>query len=93
MTELVPSEDIEKIVGTRRHRTMHLGIANSEDGQFYILHSKECEERTEDLRDCEFSVALDTHGVDFWMVDTPLMLHIDDISLEIFTEEYGDSYE
>lgn len=90
MTNLVSADDIEKIVGAPRHRTMHLGIANSEDGQFYILHSKECKSSGIDLRECEFSVALDEYGVEFWEVDTPLILHIDAVVGEIFTDSYED---
>ena len=67
---------------------MHLGTARSEDGLFYILHSKDCVEITEDLTQCEYSIALDEYGVDFWEVDTPLILHIDDIVGEIFTDPY-----
>lgn len=90
MTNLVSADAIEKIVGAPRHRTRHLGTANSEDGQFYILHSTECKNSGIDLRDCEFSQALDQYGVEFWEVDTTLILHIDAIVGEIFTDSYED---
>lgn len=90
MTELVPSDQIEEFVGTHRHPRLHLGAGRSEDGLFYIMHSQACLNKTEDLRSCEFSQSLDQYGVEFWEVDTPLVLHIDDMSGEIFTESYED---
>lgn len=59
MTDLVPPEDIERIVGMRRHETMHIGRANSDEETVYILHSKQCKTSGIDLRDCQLSLALD----------------------------------
>lgn len=59
MSDLVPAEEIEQIVGTRRHRTRHFARAVSDEQRVYILHSARCKDSGRDLRECLFSVALD----------------------------------
>lgn len=59
MSDLVPTGDIERIVGARRHQDKHYGRAVSSEQTVYILHSKECLDSDVDLRDCLFSIALD----------------------------------
>lgn len=59
MSELVPAEDIERIVGIERHRQVHYGRAVSDEQTVYILHSRQCLDSGIDLRDCRFSKALD----------------------------------
>lgn len=59
MSDLVPAEDIERIVGVARHRKAHYGRAVSAENTVYILHSAECRDSGIDLRDCRFSQALD----------------------------------
>lgn len=63
MANLVPSNDIERIVGVTRHPTRHYGRAVSAEQTFYILHSQECKDSGIDLRDCMFSIAVD-RGID-----------------------------
>lgn len=63
MTDLVPPEDIERIVGAPRDRIMHLARAVSSEEKVYLLHSQACLDRGGDLRDCEHSKALDG-GID-----------------------------
>ncbi|GAB3988819.1 hypothetical protein [Nocardioides marmoraquaticus] len=81
MTNLVPAEDIQRIVGARRHPLFHLGRAASDGETVYILHSKLCRDFGIDLRDCPFSLALD-EGIDLlgddWTEDVPLGLAIVD---------------
>lgn len=62
MSELVDSSEIEAIVGVQRHATDHYGRAVSASQTFYILHSQECRDSTNDLRECIYSQALD-HGL------------------------------
>lgn len=59
MSELVPADQIEQIVGARRHRKAHLGRAVSGEQTVYILHSHLCRDSGIDLRQCRFSRALD----------------------------------
>lgn len=59
MTDLVPADDIERIVGTTRHLVGHYARAVSSIRTVYILHSHQCVAGTPDLRDCYFSWALD----------------------------------
>ena len=63
MSDLVPPDKIEQIVGARRHRTAHIVRAVSSEQTVYILHSQKCLDdcliRGVDLRDCVFSLALD----------------------------------
>lgn len=63
MTDIVPAEDIERIVGVKRHALIHYGRAVSAEQRFYILHSKSCVDRLPDLRRCSFSRTLD-NGID-----------------------------
>jgi hypothetical protein len=79
MTNIVPAEDIERIVGVPRHPHAHYARAVSREQQVYILHSYMCLGTTRDLRECLFSVALD-EGIDLdeWVEDTPLVVDIVD---------------
>ncbi len=63
MTDLVPTDQIERIVGARRHPHQHLGRAVSAEQTVYILHSEACRDSGIDLRDCAYSKALD-NGID-----------------------------
>lgn len=63
MTDLVPSSDIEAIVGADRHPDRHLARAVSAEQTVYILHSRHCLESGIDLRACPCSRALDS-GID-----------------------------
>lgn len=79
MSDLVPADQIERIVGAARHPTHHIGRAVSAEQTFYILHSHECRDSGVDLRDCAYSAALD-EGIDpaEWTEDVPLSLAIHD---------------
>ena len=59
MTDIVPAEDIERIVGIERHPYLHLGRAVSAEQTIYILHSRKCLDSSVGLRECAFSTALD----------------------------------
>lgn len=59
MSEIVPAAEIERIVGAKRHATEHLGRAIEAEQTIYILHSQECKDSGIDLRDCDYSLALD----------------------------------
>lgn len=61
MTDLVPTDEIEGIVGAARHPTEHIGRRVGQT--FYILHSRECLDGGVDLRECVYSVALDRGSV------------------------------
>lgn len=71
MTELVPPEDIERLVGATRHPHHHIGRVvspkcswdDADNARVYILHSQACVDRGIDLRDCPYSLALDEHGI------------------------------
>lgn len=83
MTDLVDPTQIEQIVGAPRHPTDHYGRAVSAEETVYILHSQECKDSTEDLRDCPFSIALDRGILHFWpwagwrrVQDEPVRLEI-----------------
>lgn len=63
MSERVPANEIERIVGKTRHSRIHYGRAVSSEQTIYILHSQNCLEENPDLRECDFSVAMD-NGLD-----------------------------
>lgn len=63
MTRFVPTGEIEAIVGARRDPSRHLARAVSDEEMVYILHSADCLGTGIDLRDCEYSIALD-QGID-----------------------------
>ena len=70
VSDLVPPEDIERIVGVKRDAFRHFARAVSAEQVVYILHSRECRDSTPDLRDCPFSLALDRGiDVDRWPKD------------------------
>lgn len=77
MSKLVPNEDIERIVGAKRHKTDHIGCVTSPDREVFILHSQECLDSGRDLRTCRYSLALD-RGIDLeeWVHDKPVKLQI-----------------
>lgn len=79
MTEHVPADQIEGIVGARRHPIDHYGRAVSDEETFYILHSAECLTVFADLKDCPLSVGLnDTFDFDEWPLDQTLRLEVDE---------------
>lgn len=59
VSDLVPPQEIEEIVGISRHLWLHYGRASSAEQTMYVLHSKLCLHHTPDLRECRFSRALD----------------------------------
>lgn len=67
VTEVVPSGQIEELVGAVRHPTYHLARADSKSQRVYILHSQSCVDHTPDLRECKISKALDDGiNVELW---------------------------
>ena len=79
MSDIVPTDEIEDIVGAERHEWAHLGRAVSEEQRVYVLHSKGCIDAGIDLRDCAYSTALDEgieiHKWEQWE-DQPMWLWI-----------------
>jgi hypothetical protein len=59
MSDFVPSDHVEEIVGAKRDNTLHLARAITAEQRVYLLHSVECVEEFEDLRECEFSLSLE----------------------------------
>lgn len=79
MSETVPAGDIERIVGAPRAHRDHIGRAVSDEQRVYILHSKQCLARHEDVRNCEYSIAMDRGIVEYWWLgceDMPVVLAI-----------------
>jgi hypothetical protein len=79
MTDLVPADRIEQIVGASRHAVDHIGRAVSSEEVVYILHSYACLDSGIDLRQCRYSLALDD-GIDpeRWTEDQPVRLAVVD---------------
>lgn len=79
MSDIVPSADIERIVGATRHETDHIARAVSREQRVYLLHPHACLREHTDLRDCLFSLALD-EGIDLfvWVEDVPMTVLIAD---------------
>jgi len=59
MSNLVNSKEIEEIIGAPRNRKAHFGKLITAEDKIYIMHSYECVFKNEDLRQCEFSKAMD----------------------------------
>jgi hypothetical protein len=79
MSDLVPADRIERIVGASRHPTDHIGRAVSSERTVYILHSRECRDSGIDLRECPYSLALDRGiGLSGWKEDVATRLEIID---------------
>lgn len=85
MSRLEPAATIAGIVGAPRDPEKHLGRAVSAEQRVYILHSQACVNSGIDLRECEYSIALDA-GIDLGVwdehQDVPVLLGI--------SEEFGD---
>ena len=79
MTKIVPSHEIEGIVGRSRSDAHHYARAVSAEQTVYILHSRECLAMHADLRECPWSLALD-RGIDLseWVEDVPLTVQVRD---------------
>ena len=79
MTERVPADEIENIVGRKRSVKDHYARAVSAEQTVYILHSRECLAVHADLRECPWSLALD-RGIDLseWVEDVPLTVRVRD---------------
>jgi hypothetical protein len=79
VTDLVPTEEIEQLVGAQRLPMAHVGRAVSAKETVYILHSQRCKDAGGDLRTCPFSLALD-EGIDLrrWaeFMDRPVVLGV-----------------
>lgn len=78
MTKLVPTDQIEHIVGRKRDQTTHYARAVTAEQTVYILHSQQCVDTTPDLRECPYSAALDK-GIEYhWRrhLDQPMPVHI-----------------
>ncbi|NVM97812.1 hypothetical protein [Arthrobacter sp. SDTb3-6] len=58
-SSLVPSGEIEQIVGQPKHKVVHDGRAVTAEQTVYILHSRMCLDSGIDRRNCVYSVALD----------------------------------
>lgn len=79
MSDLVPADVIETIVGAKRHHALHLARAVSDEQTVYILHSAECLNSVPNLRECPYSIALDRGiDVDDWegLEDRPIVVVI-----------------
>jgi hypothetical protein len=88
MSQRVDSSKIEGIVGVSRHPTDHYGRAVSAEQVFYILHSQRCVDELDDLRDCDYSRALDETVIDDrWVQDEPVVLAVEDWFLVPAEEE------
>lgn len=72
MTDLVPADEIEAIVGVARHQSKHFARAVSAERKVYILHSQGCLDDEIDLRDCPYSLALDRGIDDIFVEDVPV---------------------
>lgn len=89
MADIVDARAIERIVGTLRHATEHIGRAVSTEQTVYVMHSHQClaqmAARTSDIRSCPFAIAQDK-GIDpdIWRgyEDIPVTLAIE--------EDFGD---
>ena len=81
MTNPVPADEIEQIVGVERHSTRHYARAVSAEQTVYILHSEECRRTYSDLRHCPWSLALD-RGIDEYdwsdREDMPVLVRVRD---------------
>lgn len=78
--EQVPASEVEHRVGVRRWQLWHVGRYNRmADGTMTILHSQQCRDELDDLRDCVYSQALENRlDWDTWTgwAEQPVLLDI-----------------
>lgn len=90
MVERVNSDEIEGIVGTYRRIYAHIGYADSETQTFYIMHSKICLETCPDLRECDYSLALDNGRINVTAEDEPKYIMLEEggiVMIDLFGEK------
>lgn len=80
MSTIIPADEVEELVGARRHEFRHIMRYDSLCAELHILHSAVCKDSMADLRDCPFSVALDDGGVKDgdWWDDEPVFVDLED---------------
>lgn len=85
MADLVPTDQIEDIVGARRHPFKHLARCDTSAEMVYVLHAAGCVASTSDLRLCRYSRALDNGVDDRWRgwEDRPVVVAIDPPTLRL----------
>lgn len=77
MSDLVPADEIEAIVGVSRHQSQHYARLVSAEQKVYVLHSRGCLDDEVDLRDCPYSLAIDTGiNVGHWVEDVPIRVTV-----------------
>lgn len=79
MSQKVPADEIETLVGAKRSEEKHIARAVSAKQTVYLLHPYACLEFYEDLRNCPWSRALD-EGIDpdEWTEDVPVIVRVRD---------------
>lgn len=91
MTRRERADKIEAIVGAKRDAVLHIGRAVSAEQRVYILHSVACVATGRDLRNCEYSEALDD-GIDLeiWgpLQDRPVIVDIDEEVLDLVPRRF-----
>jgi hypothetical protein len=85
VSELVDPKQIETLVGVKRHQTIHWGHGDWK-WIYYILHSQECLDSGRDLRECEFSLAMDRSNTDV-MPRWPVELRISSLGYLVWVGE------
>ncbi len=79
MSEIVPADQIEGLVGIERHAIHHYARVNSDEQIFYVLHSKSCLSLERPITQCGFTYALD-RGIDEYLwsdfMDTPVRVRV-----------------
>lgn len=77
MSDRVPSDEIEAIVGAKRDPYLHQAKAVSAEQTVYVLHSQACLDSGIGLPMCRFSLALD-NGIreDEWVQDEPTVVKV-----------------
>lgn len=79
MSAPIPPDEVETLVGARRHRTKHIGRAVTARRTVYMLHSRECRDERADLTECPYARASD-NGIDpsEWPPDTAVYVIVGD---------------
>lgn len=82
--KVVPSDEIEEIVGCLRFKDKHVGYVMSSRKTVYVMHSHYCRDSNVDLRQCKYSLAIED-GIDeeVWSghMDKPMFVEVEDNTL------------
>ena len=61
MVNIIPPDEIEELVGSARLFDKHVGRVITAERRFVLMHSEQCLQEYDDLRDCPYSQSMQSN--------------------------------